>query len=627
MSFSSAAYTAVEGAAGATVTVRMQPAPAERVTVRLEATPQGGATQADFSGVPQSLTFEPGDTSRRFTVTATEDAENDDGERVLISFAALPEGILAGTPATATVTLVATEVSVWYLSFGQAEYDAVEGGAGARVVARLNAPWKPDRNKTLTVTLHAFPGGGAHEGDYSGVPGSVSFPPGVTEASFTVTATDDAEDDDGESVVLRFGFDVKDLELSPNAPARTTVRLVDNDGVRPVTVSFGAQAYEAAEGGAPVAVKVVLSAPPGRQVRIPIRHRGHNGATAGDYTGVPGSVVFGAGETEKVFEVSAADDFSNDDLEYVRIGFGALPRGVSAGNPSGATVNLRDNDGARKNVEVRFSGTASATPEGRSMTVHVFTDVEVSYSLSIPIEVEHLGGATAADYTGAPTTVSLDRTSEFGTRFGTFTFKVLEDAEAGETGEGVRLTFGDLPAGVSARPGRSRFTIRFLDNDGFPSVRVSGGSVREGANPQSYADFEVTLEHEAEYEVKVDYATADGTAVVRQDYEPESGTLTFAPGHTSRIVRVKVCADGIPERNRDVRAAAVQPGARLDPGQRPGRGHRARPRRRRRAVLDRGLGGGRRRDRTPQAGVDRAAHSGPGTPAGAGQVDVPRAPE
>ena len=462
--FDRAAYSAVEGAGGAAVTVRIEPAPPTGATIRLRVTEEGGATAADYSGVPASLTFAAGETAKSFTVTAAEDAVNDDGESLLIEFEPLPAGLRAGSPASTRVSLVATEVTVWYLSFDRAAYDATEGGAGARVTARLNAPWKPRLGETLTVPLLATGRGGADAGDWSGAPGSVSFGPGATEASFTVTATDDGSDDDGESVELRYGrFDIADLELDPHAPSRAVVGLRDNDGLTPVTVSFAALSHEAAEGGAAAGVTVRLSRAPGRAVRIPLTHRGENGATSGDYSGAPGELVFGAGETEKRFEVTAVDDRANDDLEYVTLGFGRLPDRVSAGAPSSAVVHLKDNDGGRPDVEVYFSGTSSATPEGQSVAVYVYTDADVRERLSVPVTVERLGGAGPEDYTGAPANVVIPA----GERRGHVVVKVLEDSVEGEEGEGVRLGFGGLPAGMRALPKRSRFTIAFLDNDGF----------------------------------------------------------------------------------------------------------------------------------------------------------------
>jgi hypothetical protein len=40
--------------------------------------------------------------------------------------------------------------------------------------------------------------------------------------------------------------------------------------------------------------------------------------------------------------------------------------------------------------------------------------------------------------------------------------------------------------------------------------------------------------------VTVDYATADGTATANEDYVPISGTLTFAPGETSKTIVIPI---------------------------------------------------------------------------------------
>ena len=76
-------------------------------------------------------------------------------------------------------------VSVWYVYFDQTEYIATEGGAGARVTVRLNAPWKHDEALKVYLSLVEH-NGGAGEGDYSDVPDSVTFQPGQTSVSFTV---------------------------------------------------------------------------------------------------------------------------------------------------------------------------------------------------------------------------------------------------------------------------------------------------------------------------------------------------------------------------------------------------------------------------------------------------------
>ena len=110
VSFGAASYTVAEGSSR-TVTVTLDADPERTVVIPIEAANQGGATTADYSGVPQNVTFDSGDTSKSFTFTAEADAIDDDGESVLLSFGAtLPDGVSAGTPATSAVSITDDDV-------------------------------------------------------------------------------------------------------------------------------------------------------------------------------------------------------------------------------------------------------------------------------------------------------------------------------------------------------------------------------------------------------------------------------------------------------------------------------------------------------------------------------------
>ena len=82
-------------------------APAPRqVDIPLTAEGRDGAIPTDWSGVPEQLTFNAGDTSRTFTFVAVDDKVEDDGEMVELGFGILPAGFAAGSPDTARVTLM-----------------------------------------------------------------------------------------------------------------------------------------------------------------------------------------------------------------------------------------------------------------------------------------------------------------------------------------------------------------------------------------------------------------------------------------------------------------------------------------------------------------------------------------
>jgi hypothetical protein len=81
-------------------------------------------------------------------------------------------------------------------------------------------------------------------------------------------------------------------------------------------------------------------------------------------------------------------------------------------------------------------------------------------------------------------------------------------------------------------------------------VSVSDAVVVEGNGGATDAVFTVTVHQLAEQAVTVDYATQGFTATSPTDFEPVSGTLTFAPGGpTTQTVTVRVVADTNQEPN------------------------------------------------------------------------------
>src|SRR5207344_2983243 len=91
-------------------------------------------------------------------------------------------------------------------------------------------------------------------------------------------------------------------------------------------------------------------------------------------------------------------------------------------------------------------------------------------------------------------------------------------------------------------------TVFIDDNDG-PRISVGDASVTEGNAGTSPVNFSVTLSATSPQEVRVDYQTSDGTASAGSDYVAASGTLTFAPGQTTRTVPVSVNGDALDEPN------------------------------------------------------------------------------
>lgn len=75
------------------------------------------------------------------------------------------------------------------------------------------------------------------------------------------------------------------------------------------------------------------------------------------------------------------------------------------------------------------------------------------------------------------------------------------------------------------------------------SLTITDVSVWEGNSGTVSAVFTVTLSEPAAQAVTVNYQTADGAARAGHDYLAAAGTLTFAPGETSKTITVAVLGD------------------------------------------------------------------------------------
>lgn len=80
-------------------------------------------------------------------------------------------------------------------------------------------------------------------------------------------------------------------------------------------------------------------------------------------------------------------------------------------------------------------------------------------------------------------------------------------------------------------------------------VMVDNPRAIEGTGVASAMTFTVNLLGTSTSPVKVDYATADRSALAGSDYTATSGTLTFAPGETVKTVVVPLVPDATPEYN------------------------------------------------------------------------------
>ena len=412
MNFERGSYTVTEGNS-VTVTVTLSDDPERTVTIPITRMDQDGASSDNYSGVPDNVVFDSGDTEKTFTFTATDDTEDDDGESVKLTFGTLPTdpvAVTAGSPDETVISITdddpPTSLTV---NFERGSYTVAEGNSVTVTVTLSDDP-----ERTVTIPITRMDQDGASSDDYSGVPDNVVFDSGDTEKTFTFTATDDTEDDDGESVKLTFGTLPTDpVAVTAGSPDETVISITDDDPPTSLTVNFERGSYTVTEGNS-VTVTVTLSDDPERTVTIPITRMDQDGASSDDYSGVPDDVVFSSGDTEKTFTFTATDDTEDDDGESVKLTFGTLPDTpvtVTVGTTGETVISITDDD-RPTSLTVNFGAATYSVAESddpsttdvteSQVTVAVTLSDDPERTVTIPITRMDQDGASSDDYSGVP---------------------------------------------------------------------------------------------------------------------------------------------------------------------------------------------------------------------------------
>ena len=442
VSFGQANYTVAEGDP-VSVTVTLSADPERTVVIPITHTPRSGAeSPADYSGVPTSVTFNTGQMSKTIAFTAAQDDVDDDGESVLLAFGApLPGGVSLGTTVTTTVSI--TDDDGAGVSVSESSLTIAEGSSGTYTIVLDSQP-----TADVAVAIND-----PSNTDVTAEPASLTFSSTDwnTPKTVTVNAAQDADAED-ETATVTHAVTSTDSSYS-GAPANSVAVSVTDDEVT-VTVQFGATTYEVVEGET-VTVAVTLSADPERTVVIPITHTPRSGAESpADYS-VPQSVTFDAGEMSKTITFTAAQDDVDDDGESVLLAFGApLPGGVSLGTTVTTTVSITDDDDPQ--VAVSFDRASYRVLEGDTVTVGVTLSGDPKRTVEIPLTATDYGGASSEDYSGVPSSVTINA----GETSKTFEFMAMAD-DASDTGESVMIGFGtSLPSRVTeGTPNEARVNI------------------------------------------------------------------------------------------------------------------------------------------------------------------------
>jgi probable HAF family extracellular repeat protein len=190
-----------------------------------------------------------------------------------------------------------------------------------------------------------------------------------------------------------------------------------------------------------------------------------------------------------------------------------------------------------KDTPVITIGDATVAEDNSGTTpAHFTVSLSTASTQPVTIVVMTANGTAAAgsDYQSTAGTIAFAP----GETMRTITVPVIGD-RVGEPNETFVVNLSQPTNAIILGDGQGVGTI--VDNE--PRISIGDVARTEGDSGNTLFVFTVTLSAAYDAPVTVNFRTANGTATAGQDYDAQSGTLTVAPGETSKTITIVVRGD------------------------------------------------------------------------------------
>lgn len=284
---------------------------------------------------------------------------------------------------------------------------------------------------------------------------------------------------------------------------------------------------------------------------------GGSASANSDYEPVSGVFTWHNGDnSEHKITIPIKDDPTYEGDETIKVVLSNPEGGAVLINPN-ATVNIKDNDAP---PTISISDVSQA--EGNSGTTDFNFTVSLSAAAGVAIGTDYqavTNGADAGDFQ----IVSGKLTFNAGETSKIVTVKVIGDTTP-EADEDFFVILSNSSPGAVAFA-RQQGTGKILNDDAKAST-IQFAKTDTMVNEQlGQVTLDVIRLGDASGAAAVDYATVDGTAKQKSDYEFAAGTLNFAPGETTKKVTVLINQDSYVEGAESFSVSLSNPvGGKLD---------------------------------------------------------------
>jgi len=246
----------------------------------------------DFGAVSGTLTFASGETSKTITVSTVNDSVHEAPESFTVGLSGATGGAIL-TNATGRVSVADDDTAP---SFAISGASVTEGGAIVMTVTKTGLT-----AATLSIVYETVNGGAAAPADYAAQSGTLTFLPGETSKTVTVTTVDDTVYEANETLSVRLSGASGGATIST---ASGTGTINDNDTMP----SFSVANVSVTEGGV-ATVTVTKSGATGANASVAFA-TAHGTANQTNYTGASGTLTFLPGETAKTIQIATTQDVS-----------------------------------------------------------------------------------------------------------------------------------------------------------------------------------------------------------------------------------------------------------------------------------------------------------------------------
>jgi hypothetical protein len=540
LSFSMATYSVAESVGTASIAVRRTGGSDGAVSVRCD-TADGTATEPDdYTATMDVLNWTNGDTGDKLcTVPIIDDMDSESSETVSLSLSNFTGGATAGSPATASLTILDND-SAGSLSFSMASYEVDEGVGTASIAVQRTG----GSSGMVSVQCDTADGTAEEPDDYTATMDVLTWTDGDTADKLcTVPIVDDGDSESAETVMLSLSNFSGGAGMGSLTSATLIIAGSDNSRGE---LSFSMAAYEVDESVGTANVTVQRTG--GASGPVSVRCDSADGtATAGDdYTATMETLSWANGETaDKTCTIPIDDDFNTEGDETVLLSLTNVSANGGIGTPSTATLTITDNDDSGI---LSFVMTSYQVNEAGG-TANIAVQRTGGSDGTVSVRCDSADGTATAgsDYTATMDVLSW---TDGDTANKNCTVPIADDT-IDENNETVNLSLTNVTGGATiGTPNAATLTITDDDDAGDLSFSMAAYSVNEGAGPASIT---VTRTGGSDGMVSVRCDSANGTATAPADYGAIMDVLTWNDGETaSKTCTVTIVDDTNVESNETV---------------------------------------------------------------------------